>query len=233
MACVVHSRRGHAQVERGQRVDYMLGFEWTSWHVWYTATVGLLKGQGCLHLQACVARSCRPFQHSAPPAACTPSCSPALLPRSRRCKEFIAAAFDQSVDGGRASPLLNSRLHDFGFRWAGWYFRAVGSAHQESQPAHGRRTWGALLGDALSILNRAVQLLEPSLNPLFNPVSCLHHACPAQSHRHMLLMLMHCCHPWLASVECRGCTCVEQSVLGGVAHLLNFDGTGEGQQLFP
>ncbi len=26
---------------------------------------------------------------------------------------------------------------------------------------------------------------------------------------------------------CRGCTCVEQSVLGGVAHLLNFDGTGE------
>lgn len=25
----------------------------------------------------------------------------------------------------------------------------------------------------------------------------------------------------------RGCTCLEQSVLGGVAHLLNFDGTGE------
>lgn len=24
---------------------------------------------------------------------------------------------------------------------------------------------------------------------------------------------------------CRGCTCVEQSVLGGAAHLLNFDGT--------
>ena len=36
---------------------------------------------------------------------------------SRRCKELIAAAFDESVDGGRASPLLNSRLHDFGFRW--------------------------------------------------------------------------------------------------------------------
>ncbi|PSC68478.1 nicotinate phosphoribosyltransferase [Micractinium conductrix] len=57
---------------------------------------------------------------------------------SRRCKEMIAAAFDRSVEGGRASPLLNSRLHDFGMR---------------------------------------------------------------------------------------GCTCVEQSVLGGVAHLLNFDGT--------
>ncbi|KAL4447532.1 hypothetical protein ABPG75_004751 [Micractinium tetrahymenae] len=57
---------------------------------------------------------------------------------SRRCKELIAAAFDRSVDGGRTNPLLNSRLHDFGFR---------------------------------------------------------------------------------------GCTCVEQSVLGGVAHLLNFDGT--------
>ncbi len=27
------------------------------------------------------------------------------------------------------------------------------------------------------------------------------------------------------SLLCRGCTCVEQSVLGGVAHLLNFDGT--------
>ena len=24
---------------------------------------------------------------------------------------------------------------------------------------------------------------------------------------------------------CRGCTCAEQTVLGGVAHLLNFDGT--------
>ncbi|EFN59608.1 hypothetical protein CHLNCDRAFT_133026 [Chlorella variabilis] len=57
---------------------------------------------------------------------------------SRRCKDLIAAAFEQSVDAGRSSPLLNSRLHDFGFR---------------------------------------------------------------------------------------GCTCVEQSVLGGVAHLLNFDGT--------
>lgn len=57
---------------------------------------------------------------------------------SRRCKELIAAAFDESVEGGRANPLLNSRLHDFGFR---------------------------------------------------------------------------------------GCTCVEQSVLGGLAHLLNFDGT--------
>ena len=29
---------------------------------------------------------------------------------------MIAAAFDRSVEGGRASPLLNSRLHDFGMR---------------------------------------------------------------------------------------------------------------------
>lgn len=57
---------------------------------------------------------------------------------SRRVKTTIADAFDVSVEGGRSNPLLNSRLHDFGFR---------------------------------------------------------------------------------------GCTCVEQSVLGGVAHLLNFDGT--------
>jgi nicotinamide phosphoribosyltransferase len=57
---------------------------------------------------------------------------------SRRCRDVIAAAFDQSVDSGRASPVLGSRLHDFGFR---------------------------------------------------------------------------------------GCTCVEQSVLGGTAHLLNFEGS--------
>jgi len=57
---------------------------------------------------------------------------------SRRAKDIIQAAFERSVDGGAASPLLGSRLHDFGFR---------------------------------------------------------------------------------------GCTCVEQSVIGGVAHLLNFDGS--------
>ena len=57
---------------------------------------------------------------------------------SRRCKDVIAAAFEESVENGSQNPLLDSRLHDFGFR---------------------------------------------------------------------------------------GCTCVEQSVLGGVAHLLNFTGT--------
>jgi nicotinic acid phosphoribosyltransferase len=57
---------------------------------------------------------------------------------SKRAKDIIANAFDRSVDEGRESPLLLSRLHDFGFR---------------------------------------------------------------------------------------GTTCVEQSILGGVAHLLNFDGT--------
>ena len=57
---------------------------------------------------------------------------------SRRARDVIEAAFERSVDGGRDSPLLGSRLHDFGFR---------------------------------------------------------------------------------------GCTCLEQSVLGGVAHLLNFEGT--------
>lgn len=57
---------------------------------------------------------------------------------SRRAKDIIADGFDASVDSGRSSPLLASRLHDFGFR---------------------------------------------------------------------------------------GCTCLEQSLLGGSAHLLNFDGT--------
>lgn len=57
---------------------------------------------------------------------------------SRRARDRIEAAFEQSVDGSASNPLLGSRLHDFGFR---------------------------------------------------------------------------------------GCTCVEQSVIGGVAHLLNFDGS--------
>ena len=57
---------------------------------------------------------------------------------SRRCRDLIEQAFEKTVDLGRDSPLLGSRLHDFGFR---------------------------------------------------------------------------------------GCTCVEQSILGGTAHLLSFDGT--------
>uniref|UniRef100_A0A383W1M1 Nicotinamide phosphoribosyltransferase n=1 Tax=Tetradesmus obliquus TaxID=3088 RepID=A0A383W1M1_TETOB len=35
---------------------------------------------------------------------------------SRRARDIIAAAFEASADGGAASPLLPSRLHDFGFR---------------------------------------------------------------------------------------------------------------------
>ncbi|KIY93199.1 nicotinate phosphoribosyltransferase [Monoraphidium neglectum] len=35
---------------------------------------------------------------------------------SRRARDAIAAAFEASVEGGAASPLLGSRLHDFGFR---------------------------------------------------------------------------------------------------------------------
>ena len=48
-----------------------------------------------------------------------PILPPVLLLCSRRCKDLIAAAFERSVDGGAASPLLDSRLHDFGFRWGG------------------------------------------------------------------------------------------------------------------
>jgi len=39
---------------------------------------------------------------------------------SRRSRDAIAAAFEESVEGGAGSPLLQSRLHDFGFRWAAW-----------------------------------------------------------------------------------------------------------------
>jgi nicotinamide phosphoribosyltransferase len=40
----------------------------------------------------------------------------AVATLSRRCRDTLAAAFAASVDGGAASPLLPSRLHDFGFR---------------------------------------------------------------------------------------------------------------------
>lgn len=35
---------------------------------------------------------------------------------SRRARDVIEAAFETSVEGGRQSPLVLSRLHDFGFR---------------------------------------------------------------------------------------------------------------------
>jgi nicotinamide phosphoribosyltransferase len=35
---------------------------------------------------------------------------------SRRARDIIEAAFETSVEGGSSSPLLRSRLHDFGFR---------------------------------------------------------------------------------------------------------------------
>lgn len=115
----------------------------------------------------------------APPLRC--SC-PA---RSRRCKELIGAAFDRSVDGGRASPLLNSRLHDFGFRYAGPGNHRKARIHSRVPEAE---------ACVLAVGSR------PARPPMRAP--------PAAA--------------------CRGCTCVEQSVLGGVAHLLSFDGTGGG-----
>ena len=45
---------------------------------------------------------------------------PTASPRCRRSRspaqDIIEVAFEKSVDGGRASPMLGSRLHDFGFR---------------------------------------------------------------------------------------------------------------------
>ncbi|KAK3245895.1 hypothetical protein CYMTET_44556 [Cymbomonas tetramitiformis] len=35
---------------------------------------------------------------------------------SRRCKDIIEEAFEKTVDEGKTSPLIGSRLHDFGFR---------------------------------------------------------------------------------------------------------------------
>lgn len=35
---------------------------------------------------------------------------------SRRARDVIEEYFEATVDGGSASPLVDSRLHDFGFR---------------------------------------------------------------------------------------------------------------------
>ncbi len=35
---------------------------------------------------------------------------------SRRARDILEEGFEESVEGGAASPLLPSRLHDFGFR---------------------------------------------------------------------------------------------------------------------
>lgn len=50
---------------------------------------------------------------------------------SRRARDAVAAAFEESVDGGAASPLLPSRLHDFGFRGCATVEQSVvgGCAH--------------------------------------------------------------------------------------------------------
>ena len=50
---------------------------------------------------------------------------------ARRARDTVEAAFERSVDGGRAHPLLPSRLHDFGFRGATCVQQAVvgGAAH--------------------------------------------------------------------------------------------------------
>lgn len=75
----------------------------------------------CLLLASCwQTRSNFGYQHERHlTASHKPSLPPAHLPlSSRRCKDLIAAAFERSVDGGAASPLLDSRLHDFGFRCA-------------------------------------------------------------------------------------------------------------------
>ena len=40
----------------------------------------------------------------------------ATLPSLTPAQDIIEVAFEKSVDGGRASPMLGSRLHDFGFR---------------------------------------------------------------------------------------------------------------------
>jgi hypothetical protein len=142
---------------------------------------------------------------------------------SRRCKELIAAAFDRSVDGGRASPLLNSRLHDFGFRcgdtsWArmtrlrGW-LRSCCSICCRCGAAFVTKQ---LVVSMLTVVPLASVAGEHAPLGRLTARAALWVACTGST------VADAACH----RVPFRGCTCVEQSVLGGVAHLLSFDGTG-------
>lgn len=101
--------------------------------IWYTSC-SINNTHTDTHCSRCTLFTC--LKHHARHFWCRYPTTVATL--SRRARDRIETAFEQSVDEGRNSSLLGSRLHDFGFR---------------------------------------------------------------------------------------GCTCVEQSVLGGVAHLLNFDGS--------
>lgn len=96
---------------------------------------------------------------------------------SRRCKDNIAAAFERSVDGGAASPLLNSRLHDFGFRWAA---AAFGVAPTPALVLSCLSSQGAF---ACFVLGHGACLFRPAtlnLSPAF-PVSLAAGAAPAWS----------------------------------------------------
>ena len=73
----------------------------------------------------------------------------AVATLSRRCKDRIEEAFEASVDGGRDSPLLSSRLHDFGFRGC------TGVEQSERCPRIGHLYWSmkfpAIMHDIIGI----------------------------------------------------------------------------------
>jgi hypothetical protein len=66
----------------------------------------------------------------------------------RTAQDIIQAAFERSVDGGAANPLLGSRLHDFGFRGC-TCVEQVRATHQPYGQAwlmqRRRACWAALL----------------------------------------------------------------------------------------
>ena len=114
---------------------------------------------------------------------------------SRRTKDAIEAAFERSVDAGRGSPLVGSRLHDFGFRGC--------SGLEQSAPLGCMRA-GALCQRCGSCTRACLWL------PGAAPASVVHPG-PVAAAAHL-----HRSSP--AEPACAG-------VLGGVAHLLNFDGS--------
>lgn len=153
----------------------------------------------------------------------------AVATLSRRCRDRIEAAFEASVDEGRQSPLLGSRLHDFGFR-------GCTGVEQSALKLLALHVACLFWWTASMIWRRCKRGCCSPAWRLCNCVrfpSCAHGrlqssergSCMAMAHGCRALRMLGwtriCVNTKLSLRVTRLCT----GVLGGVAHLLNFDGT--------
>ena len=111
---------------------------------------------------------------------------------SRRARDVIEAAFEESAEAGAASPLLPSRLHDFGFRGCCTVEQSVigGAAHllnftgtDTLSAAYYVQVWEQALATSEWLLEGLEALSAVPLDPLLmQPHLCccyrlVHHDC--------------------------------------------------------